>query len=222
MPVDGGTEQLDVGAVRPEFAPRRTGLATHQVRPGALERFPAGPAWLPSAYDVWALLGSQSSVDDLVLAGDYALSGPSRKAPALCSFDDLASACARFSGCKGAARLREALPLLRAGVESPAESRTRLLITRAGLPEPQTCCPVPTPARLYHADLGYPKWKIAIEYQGEYHYTGGVEQARFDNERFEAMRAAGWRVLFVTARDLRNPRGFLARLAQAIREATRA
>lgn len=98
--------------------------------------------------------------------------------------------------------LREALPLLRTGVESPAESRTRLLIVGAGLPEPQTSCPVVVRGRTLWADLGYPEWKIAIEYDGEYHFTGGVNRARWDNERIEAMIDAGWRVLRVTALDL--------------------
>lgn len=217
LPVDRGSERIDVGGVRPEMPPRRAGMAPHQIRPGQLSELPQGPNWLPQPADAWALLGAVSTVDELVVAGDFVLSGPTRFAPALCRLEDLTAAVARFAGTKGASRLREALPLLRTGVESPAESRIRLQIVRAGLPAPQTCCPVPTVFRVYHADLGYARWKIAIEYQGEYHYTGGLEQARRDNERHEAMRAAGWRVLFATAHDLRDPRNFLARLAEAIR-----
>ena len=218
MPVDGGVDRLDVGAVRPLKPPRRKGLATHQVRPETLMALPQPPDWLPLPEDAWALLGAVASLDELVIAGDFVISGPSRGSDGLCSHGALAAATARYSRSYGAARLREALPLLRTGVESPRETRTRLLVVRAGFPEPETCCPVPTASRLYHADLGYPRWKIAIEYQGGYHYTGGLEQARHDNERYEAMRAAGWRVLLVTEHDLRDPRRFLARLAAAIRE----
>lgn len=220
MPVNGGADRLDVGAVRPLKPPRRRGLATHQVRPGTFLALPQPPEWLPLPEDIWALLGAVASLDELVIAGDFVISGASRESYELCSHGALAAATARYSRSYGAARLRQALPLLRTGVESPGETRTRLLIVRAGFPEPEPCCPVPTASRLYHADLGYPRWKIAIEYQGEYHYTGGLEQARRDNERYEAMRAAGWRVLLVTAHDLRDPRMFLARLLDAIREAS--
>lgn len=210
---------IEVGAVRPIRPPTRQGVQGTQVRAGALKCLPEAPRWTPSPEDVWALLAPTVDLTGLVIVGDYLISGKNRWTDPLSSLSDLKGSVARFSGCPGIGRLRQALPLLRTGVESPAESQTRLLIVNAGLPEPITSCPVPVEGQLLHADLGYPHWLIAVEYEGSYHYEGGVEQARRDNERHEAMRAAGWRVLLVTALDLRDPRRFLARLAAAIASA---
>jgi very-short-patch-repair endonuclease len=80
---------------------------------------------------------------------------------------------------------------------------------------------VRTSARTYYADLGYPRWRIAIEYDGAYHFDGDPGRARFDNDRIEAMIDANWRVLRLTAHDLRDPSQFLKRLDVAINKARR-
>ena len=216
----GPASLAEIGAIRPAKPPQRRGLAGHQVRREVLERVPdEASSWLPPPADVWGLLAPVSTVTGLVVAGDAIVSGPRRSAAALCGIADLARAAERFAGGTGAARLREALPLIRTGVESPAESQVRCLVVADGLPEPQTCCPVPVDGRILHADMGYPELRIAIEHQGAYHFTEGLERARRDNERFEAMQDADWRVLLSTAHDLRDPRRFLARLRRAIAEA---
>lgn len=209
---------IEIGAVLPVPIPRRWGLASHQLRPGALNYLPSAPTWLPTPAEVLALLAAVSTVKDLVIAGDFLVSGATRWSDPLCSLEDLERAAARFAGCRGNPRLRKALPFVRTGVESPAETKLRLEILRWRLPEPQTNCPVPTIGRLLHADLGYEKWKIAIEHEGEYHFKGGAEQARRDVARFEAMHDAGWRVLRTTAFDLRDSRPFSERLRHSIRE----
>lgn len=218
LPVDGSDRFIDLGAVRPAKSPQRKEFKTHQVRPGVLLEVPRAPHWLPHPADVWALLAGVVSLDELIAAGDCLVSGPSRSQRALGSIDDLKSATERHAGGSGAVLLRQAVALVRTGVESPAETRLRLVIIRAGLPEPQISCPVATGTRLFHADLGYPGLKIAVEYEGEYHFTGGANQARWDLRRYEAMEDAGWIVLRATALDLRDPRRFLARLAAALRE----
>lgn len=220
VPLRGGEEVLDVGAIRPTRPPTRPEIRGHQLGDGVLLSVPTDQSRLPNPADVWALLGAVASLEELVIAGDYLVSGASRWDEPLVSFGELEHAVTRFAGCAGVVGLTRALPLIRTGVESPAETVTRLLIARAGLAEPQTHCPVRVDGRTLYADLGYPQWRIAIEYEGAYHFESGVDQARRDNERFEAMRAAGWRVLRVTALDLRDPRAFLARLAKAIAEAT--
>lgn len=219
IPTRFGSEVLEVGAVHPRKPRRRAQLRGHQVRPRALRSLPVGPLWLPHPADAWGLLAAVCDVEDLVVAGDHLISGPSRHERPVCDAAELAETVERFSSSTGIGRLRAALPLLRTGVESPSESRTRYLIVAAGLPEPQTCCPVPVSGRTLYGDLGYPELRIAIEYEGEYHFTGGAARARRDNERFETMRDAGWRVLKLTALDLRTPQPFLARLARAMHEA---
>lgn len=219
IPLLPGTSAFEVGAIAPRKARRRPGVHGHQLRAGVLRKLPHAPLWLPHPADIWGLLAATSSLDALIVSGDFLISGRNRQARPLTTITDLAETVVRFSRCRGVDQLRAALPLLRTGVESPAESLTRRLISRAGFPEPQTSCPVAVDGRILHADLGYPALKIAIEYDGDYHFTGGTQRAKHDNERIESMIAAGWRVLRLTALDLRDPRRFLARLAQAIERA---
>lgn len=211
--------QFEVGAVRPRRPPDRRGVIAHQVLPGVLNSVPAAPNWLPEPADVWALMGAVVGVEDLVIAADHLISQVRKKQTPGCTFDQLVDAVDRFTGCRGVGRLREALPQVRGGVASPPETKVRLEVIRAGLPEPLTNCPVQTPGRRLHADLGYPQWRIAIEYDGAYHFENGAEQAKFDNERRERMRDAGWEVLVLTSHDLRNLRPFLARLTRKINTA---
>lgn len=220
LPVDADAVPLSIGAVRPVKPPVRREFVTHQVRRDALLSLPSAPLWLPHPSDVWALLGAVSTVEQLVMVGDCIVSGTERSAPPLATIDELHLAAQRHAGGTGCVRLREALPLIREGVESPAETRLRLLLAGAGFPEPVVSCPVDTLARRFHADLGYPDLKIAIEYEGEYHFSGGVEQARWDLRRYESMQDAGWVVLRVTAIDLRDPRYLFQRLAAAIKAAS--
>lgn len=220
LPVDNVDTTVDIGSVRPVKPPVRAEFSTHQIRQSSLLEIPSAPRWIPHPADVWALLAPVSTLEQLIIVGDCIVSGRSRQSPSLATLDDLADATQRHVGGKGIAKLRDALPLIRVGVESPAETRLRLLINGAGFPEPVISCPVSTDRRTFHADLGYPGLKIAIEYEGEYHFTGGAERARWDLRRYEAMDDAGWIVIRVTALDLRDPRRFLGRLAAAIRRAS--
>lgn len=206
-------ERVEVGAIRPGRPPRRPEVLGHQLRGDALAMLPTAPLWLPGVEDTWCLLAQVATKVELLAAADHIVSGPSRYEEPLSSLDELNAAAERFQGCLGATLRAQVLPLVRTGVESPAESELRLLIVAAGLPEPVVCCPVPCANRTLHADLGYPGLKIAIEYEGAYHFgESAVEQARRDVARVRAMEAAGWKVLRVTVHDLRRPREFLAEL----------
>lgn len=215
---------IEVGAFHPRRAPRRPEFSGHRAKAGILQRAEVKGLPTPSAADVWCLLAAVLSLDELVIAGDHMLTPPrlfsgGRTTKSLASIDELVAAVERHRGCTGADVRRRALTLLRWPVDSPAETQLRLIIVRSGFSEPVVNCPVRAQSRDLHADLGYPKLRIAIEYEGSYHFEGGVEQRRRDVARQEAMIAAGWRVLRVTALDLRDPSAFLTRLAGAIAEA---
>ena len=74
-------------------------------------------------------------------------------------------------GVRGIRLAREAADLVRRGVDSPMESRLRLLLVLAGLPEPEVGRPVYSAdgGWLAQPDLSYPALKIAIEYDGGHH-----------------------------------------------------
>ncbi|WP_116952700.1 endonuclease domain-containing protein [Jiangella endophytica] len=104
---------------------------------------------------------------------------------------------------RGIVRAREALRMIRPGVDSPMETRVRLLIVAAGLPCPEVGVNVidDTGAWLARPDLSYPRLRIAIEYDGDHHRTD-QRQWRRDRFRDEQLRDAGWIVIVLTADDV--------------------
>lgn len=217
---------VEVGSVWPRRAPRRADIAGHRVRAGTISMCEKRGLMLPSAADVWCQLAAVLELDDLVVAGDSLITGKlkissgGRRRRPRASPENLALAIERHRGSTGTGKRDIARALLRAPVDSPQETRLRLLIRASGFTEPVVGCPVPVIGRVLHADLGYPDLKIAIEYQGAYHFGDQVEQGRWDTRRMELMRESGWRVLLVTAYDLAHPREFLRRLASAIAAAS--
>jgi len=115
----------------------------------------------------------------------------------------LTAAAELHRGSPGAARTREALPLLRVGPLSPRESLLRLRMLRHGLPEPQLHHPVPeclVDGHVPHVDFAYPEYRVAIEYEGDYHRS--PEQFRRDIRRYERLQDAGWIVIRAAADDV--------------------
>lgn len=149
---------------------------------------------------------------DVVVLGDsfvrLGLGGPS----------DLVAASSRLTG-PGTSAARRAGAYVRAGVDSAMETRLRLLLVLAGLPEPVVNLPLrdPETGRVrYRLDLAYPKWKIAIEYDGRQH-AESTQQWRWDVQRREELEGDGWRLVLVLAADLyRSPGRTLDRVVDAI------
>lgn len=162
----------------------------------------------------WVQSASRLSIDELVEVGDSLV----RREGPLTSMDDLALAVERVGRRRGAARLRQALPWIRPRTDSPPETRTRLLIVRAGFPEPEVNPPVldDDGRFLGYGDLAYARWKIVIEHEGEYHFVS-AEQGRRDIDRLASFARAGWIVLRVHRGTLSAPGDFLHDLARAIR-----
>jgi len=101
------------------------------------------------------------------------------------------------------------------GPESVPETSTRFALLAAGLPVPQTQVQVDTAHGVYWGDLGYPQWKVLIEYDGKekYHSTDAFFRER---ERDEAIVAQGWRLVRLTHKDLRDPARLVRRVVEAL------
>lgn len=109
---------------------------------------------------------------------------------------------------------------VRAGVESPMETRLRMLIVLAGLPEPEVNPEmrddVGRVIRKY--DLYYRRSRTAIEYDGRYHIEHEEQWSR-DLGRRENAETDGDRILVMTSRDLyRDPARTLDRIAGVLRQ----
>ena len=153
-------------------------------------------------------LGRIEPVDDAVIALDRFLS------TGLVFLDEVRAAALRVSG-RDCRRIRAALDLADGVAESPQETRLRLLLHRAGLPRPIAQYRIRVDGRFVaRPDFAWPEHRLALEYDGAWH--GEPSQFRRDRERLNRLTAAGWRVIFVTAADLRDPARLIARIAQAL------
>lgn len=110
--------------------------------------------------------------------------------------------------------------LVRADVDSPMETRLRLLIVLAGLPEPVVNLRIlHDDGRLrYRLDLSYPSVTLAIEFDGRHHATVG-EQWEGDIARREDLENEKWRFVLVTSTQLySDPGAVLRRIHLTARE----
>ncbi|WP_246159333.1 endonuclease domain-containing protein [Catellatospora sichuanensis] len=105
-------------------------------------------------------------------------------------------------GRHGGARAARAFALADGRAESPQESRLRLGLVRAGLPRPELQHPVAVGGRVLHPDLAWPEFKVAIEYDGEWH--DAPDQFHLDRRRLNLLVNDGWIVLHVTSRRMRT------------------
>jgi hypothetical protein len=113
--------------------------------------------------------------------------------------------------------LRNSLGLARVGVDSPPETRLRLLFGRSGLPtfEPNYVLLDEQGTPLW-IDLACPEFRLAVEYDGGHHLT--PEQQLADALRNERTAGAGWRQLVINKLDVRNGDDWvLMRVRQALR-----
>ncbi len=130
---------------------------------------------------------------------------------------DLLAAFALEHHLRGVRRIRHVIALVREGAESPMETRVRLMIRCAHLPEPR-CNVVLRDAHglfLARGDLVLERWKVLVEYDGWHHERDGHQRQR-DIGRRERLEAAGWRVIVVTAADLASPRTIVTRVHHAL------
>lgn len=114
---------------------------------------------------------------------------------------------------------RRAAALVREGVDSPPESRTRMLCVLAGLPEPEVNLRFSDAAGrvIRRADLGYRKARVSLEYDGRQH-AESPEQWAEDIRRREQFDGWGWRMVVITSAGLnQEPESTLARIVDVLR-----
>ena len=132
---------------------------------------------------------------------------------------ELVDAANRWRG-RGAKQARRAARYVRDGVDSVMESRLRMLLVLAGLPEAQVNFIVRHPDGSWRMrfDLCYPALKLIIEYDGRQHAMNTAQWQR-DLKRREELDALGWRLIVVTAEDLYDaPEQVLVRVRAALIE----
>jgi very-short-patch-repair endonuclease len=104
----------------------------------------------------------------------------------------------RRRGERSSRRAREAFALTDAGAQSPPESHVRVRLVLAGLPRPVTQHPVRVHGgRVVHPDLAWPEFKVALEYDGQWH--DDPRQFHRDRDRLRWLTEVGWLVVPVTS-----------------------
>lgn len=216
---EGAAVPLHVVVPMPRRGLRTHGVIGHHVKPESIEVRMAESLPVVSPEDTWFQLATILDFDDLVAAGDYLISGDpaddERRIP-LSSPEQLADAAQRHRGRRGMTTAAAALEQLRTRVDSRPESRLRLVIVHAGLPEPAIHPEIVTEdLGTVHPDLGYPELMTAIEFDGDGHRER--KQWLRDMRRYAAMEAEGWVVVKATADDVfKNPVAFVGRLRRTI------
>ncbi|MFC4224101.1 endonuclease domain-containing protein [Lysinibacter cavernae] len=224
---------LHVATQPPLRARRAAGIHGFQFdRPGGSIVLRRGVP-VADVVSTWLQLASALTTDDLVAAGDYLIrvpEYPDRNDPRpYTSAAQLISAAGAFVG-RGKANVRRALPLIREGSDSRPETHLRLLLQRAGLPEPNLNPVIRDRfgVRIGRADLVYPEAKLIVEYDGDQHRTN-TAQYEHDMTRVYRFGAEEWHVYRVRAHGLyREPRVtaarvrglFLARASNASNQST--
>jgi hypothetical protein len=124
-------------------------------------------------------------------------------------------------GARGIVRLREAIGLSDSGAESPQETRTRLILTHAGLRPQQTQINVfdNFGEFVHRIDMGWVDWKVGVEYDGAQHWIDPDVRAN-DIETQAALEALGWRIVRVGNDMIRyRPSTIVARTRAKLRAA---
>lgn len=184
---------------------RRAGVTTHH-RAGAACVVRDGVR-VSLLVDLFVELAEELPLVELVVAGDWMVRRHHVRVK------DLRRAAMAATGTH--ARLaRQAARYVREKVDSPMETRLRMLLVLAGLPEPEVNMSVHAAdgAEVRRFDLCWPEVRVIVEYDGR-HHAERVEQWEADLDRREEIDDDEWRILVVVASGIyRDPERTVSRV----------
>ena len=202
MPLHFGT--------RHKWQVRLDGIICHQRKHAlTVRRWHQLPTCEPE--QAWVQACLELGFVDRVIAGDWLLHLERTRLTKLQQYVDTSHE-------HGVKRARRALAYVRERVESPRETRLRLMLVFARLPEPQPNLNLGDEHDfIARCDLVYLAYKVIVEYDGDQHRLHRQQRER-DIERREELEAIGWRVVVVTAEGMRDPREVVRRVHRALVE----
>lgn len=195
LPVPGN-DRVDaivhVSVFAPSRAPRVAGVMGHTSSPGTARLGSIGGLPVTSPIDTWCQLAAVLQLDDLIVLGDALV----RRTHPFATMEQLRVAADGMAGARGARRLREALCWIRPGTDSPRETLLRLIIVRAGLPEPEVNGVITNEQGEFVAlgDLVYRRYRVLVEYDGGDHRLQ-ERVYNHDIDRLDDIMALAWRVV---------------------------
>lgn len=193
--------------------------ADRRRRPGLVNHVVAERVEVASAHGMRVSAPAQMFVELAALLGliDLVVVGDALVRLGLADPGGLVAFCAQ-SRSRGVLKARRAAAYVRRQVESPMESRLRMLIVLAGLPEPVVNHKVYNRhgRLLYRFDLSYPELMMLVEYDGRQH-RANLDQWDHDIARREWFDHNGWMVVPVVARGMfRRPDQTIERVRAAL------
>lgn len=207
----GAGPRLDF--VVPPGAPRarRQGLRVHVRSLTPADEMVFDGLRVTSGPQTWLDLATSLPAAELVAVGDALYRDGHLDA------GTLADRLARADGVRGVVLARACAPLLTPLAASRPESLVRHALLSSGLPRPVVQVPVRDRwgRTVGHADLGWPDWKVALEYEGRQH--ADHDQFGRDIDRYSLMAADGWLTVRFAARHLGRLDVVVARAAGALR-----
>ncbi|MBG6055038.1 hypothetical protein IWX81_001449 [Salinibacterium sp. CAN_S4] len=210
MPDGFAEHTLHVAACEPHRAPRSRGITGHQcaVTPVTVDGLRLAPP-----IDTWVQCAGMLGLDDLIVMGDGLIQ---RHSP-VATLGQLESHVGLLRGVRGLRMLRLALPELRPRTDSPRETALRLLIVRAGFPEPEVNGRIHNEygALIAHGDLVFREQKVVLEYDGGVHRE--KRQYFRDIYRLDDIMEERWRVIRVDNDLLNRPITLFSKLRRALR-----
>ena len=192
----GDLSHVHVSVPKGSSRSERRGIVAHRTTTDQNPRLYKGlPVSEPTRVFL-ELAAASRNLLDLVALGD-SLVRRKRATPAA-----LVEAADGYVG-KGSRLARRAAAYVRVGVDSPRESRLRLLLVLGGLPEPQVNYILRESNGDWsqRLDLCYPELRLIIEYDGRHHTEVRANWLR-DIKRREGLESEGWRLVIITAEGL--------------------
>jgi hypothetical protein len=168
---------------------------------------------ISSPLDAWCESAPLLGVDELIAMGDGLVC---RRSP-VADLAELRDAVRARVGRRGAGRLRQALPHVRAGTDSSRETRLRLFVVAAGFPEPEVNPPLVDRRGVViaHGDLAWRDYRVVLEYEGRQH-AEDPGQFAIDIRRLDDLAAEDYRVIRIDRRLLQDERTLTAKIAEAL------
>lgn len=155
----------------------------------------------------WLDIARRMSIDELTVVADHLIRLArlefEGRSEAHATWEELADMLDRHKGTPGIRKARLAREQARIGADSAPETRLRLALDRAGLPEAQlNVATMLSSGVVRQPDLAYPEYRVAVEYEGEGH--SGPAQIVRDIAREEDFALACWVLVRISRRHMEN------------------
>jgi hypothetical protein len=219
------TTPIHVTVPRDAPRPQRRGIIAHRSDLGAGDVVDLDALRITSPWRTWTDLAAGGSELDIVVLADALRRRFGVGAMTLQARIDA------VGGRRGAQTLRRALARSCDGVDSPMETRLRLMFEDARLPSPVVNVWVcrDDGAPIHKPDLSWPEWKVAADYDGAHHadldrdddvLRGRASNWRLrqDTSRRDLLEEMGWILRVFTSFDVfRAPGPAIERMRMALR-----